>query len=389
MRNWRAGGFGYETFAQRGAIKGPMKVLHVVHSLDPGGMENGVCNIAKGLASRGVETHVACLERRGAFAERLPEPSQVHVLGKGKGFSLRATWNLWRTFRRVRPDVIHTHNLGPLVYTSLATWGGRTRRIVHGEHSLLAPWELEARRLRQRQKLYRRCGAVHTVSTVQLDELHRLGFAHPRLRSIPNGVDTARFSPEGRMEARAALGLPGDAVAIGLVGRFGPYKRHDALLRAFEVLAVRHPAVRLVLVGGGGSEETRIRALAAASAFRDRIHLLGFQADPAPCYRALDLLALPSTNEGMSNAALEAMASGVPVLGNTGCGHEQILTSGQEGLIADLSSDTVLAQHLGEILAAPERLVDMGRAARITVTSRFSLSAMLDAYEQLYRAPAH
>jgi len=365
-----------------------MTVLHLVHSLEPGGMENGVCNIAQGLAPRGVTTHVACLERRGAFADRLPVPQNVHVLGKSKGFSLRATFNLWRTFRRLRPNVIHTHNLGPLVYASLANFFGR-RRIVHGEHSQLAPWELEPRRLQQRHKLYRRCAAIHTVSAAQLDELHRLGFSHPHLVAIPNGVNTGRFTPEGKSEARAQFGLPADALAIGLVGRFGPYKRHDALLRAFTELAPRFPQARLVFVGGGGSEESRIRELATASNFRDRIHLLGFQPDPAPCYRALDLLAIPSTNEGMSNAALEAMASGVAVLANTGCGHEQMITQGRDGLIADLSSDRALAQQLGEMLATPERLVDMGQQARITVTSRFSLQAMLDAYQQLYRAPAH
>jgi glycosyltransferase involved in cell wall biosynthesis len=363
-----------------------MKILHVVHSLDPGGMENGVCNIARGLATRRFETHVACLERRGAFAERLPAPQNVHLMGKGQGFSLRATWTLWRTMARLQPDVVHTHNLGPLVYTSLATFGGWTRRIVHGEHSQLAAWELEPRRLRQRRKLYRRCAAIHTVSSGQLEELHRLGFSHPRLLSIPNGVDTEHFSPQGKAEARARFGLPADAIAIGLVGRFGPFKRHDVLLRAFAALAVQFPAAHLVFAGAGGSEETRIRELAATSEFRNRIHLIGFQPDPAPCYRALDLLAIPSTNEGMSNAALEAMASGVAVLGNISCGHDQMITSGTDGVIADLSTDAALAQQLSEMLAAPQRLVDMGQSARITVTRRFSMSSMLDAYEQLYRA---
>ena len=366
-----------------------MKVLHVVHSLEPGGMENGVCNIAHGLAARGVTTHVACLERRGAFADRLPSPENVHVLGKGRGFSLRATWALWRTMRRVRPDALHTHNLGPLIYASLATFGGRTRPIVHGEHSQLAPWELEPRRLHQRRKLYRSCRAIHTVSSGQLEELHRLGFSHPHLAAIPNGVDVDHFSPTGRDAARATFGLPAEALAIGLVGRFGPYKGHASLLRAFTELAPRWPRARLVFVGAGGSEEARIREQVAASPVRDRVHLLGFQADPAPCYRALDLLALPSTNEGMSNAALEAMASGVPVLGNLGCGHEQIITHGADGVLADLSTEETLTRELGNLLATPERLVDMGRAARITVTARFSLSAMLTAYEQLYRAHAH
>jgi glycosyltransferase involved in cell wall biosynthesis len=365
-----------------------LRVMHVVTSLEPGGMENGVCNIARGLAPLGIVTHVACLERRGAFADRLPSPENVRVLGKSGGFSIGAVWRLWRALKAVRPHVVHTHNLGPLIYAALATLGGRTRPIVHGEHSQLAPWELEARRIRQRRQLYRRCRAVHTVSEGQLAELARCGFAHANLSAIPNGVDTGHFSPGDKAGARMKMGLPPDALVLGLVGRFGPYKRHDVLLAAFEEIAPSFPSAHLLFVGSGGSEEARIQGLAGAHPARERIHLTGFQADPAPCYQAMDLLVIPSVNEGMSNAALEAMSSGLPVLANTGCGSEQIVTNDADGVISDLSSAPLLAAGIASLLGAPERLVDMGRTARITVTRRFSLSTMLDAYDQLYRAHA-
>jgi glycosyltransferase involved in cell wall biosynthesis len=226
------------------------------------------------------------------------------------------------------------------------------------------------------------------VSQGQLDELSRLGFSHPRLLAIPNGVDLDRFAPGEKITACAKLALPGDAMVLGLVGRFGPFKRHEVLLAAFAEIAPQFPSAHLLFLGAGGSEEQRIRGLVAASAVRERIHLAGFQADPAASYRALDLLVIPSVNEGMSNAALEAMASGVPVLGNLGCGHEQVLTDGVEGRLADLSTPALLAGELANLLAARERLVDMGQAARMTVARRFSLTAMLDAYAQLYRASA-
>ncbi len=365
-----------------------IRVLHVVHSLDPGGMENGVCNIACGLTSRGIEAHVACIERRGAFAGRLPQPDHVYVMGKSGGFSPRAVWSLMNTIRRVKPQVLHTHNLGPLIYASLATLGGRTRPIIHGEHALLAPWEREPRRLRQRSKLYRGCRAIHTVSDTQLRELQRLGLASGKLVAISNGVDTVRFCPGERAAAKIQLDLPADCIALGLVGRYGAYKRHDALLAAFEQMASQFPKTHLVFIGAGGPEEERIRNLAAASSVSPRIHLAGFHADPAPCYRALDLLIIPSVNEGMSNAALEAMSSGVPVLGNAGCGHEQFLTSGHDGIIADLSNPADIASALTAILSTPERLVDLARCARTTIETRFSITRMLDAYEQLYRAHA-
>ena len=366
----------------------PLRVLHVVNSLEPGGMENGVVNIARGLASRGIETHVACLERGGEFADRLPDPERCVVLGKFGGFSVMATIHLAEHIARIRADLLHTHNLGPLIYSAIATVAGLRCPIVHGEHSALTAEEKSPRRLRQRRWLYRCCARIHTVAEPMRGELIAIGFAADRIEAIANGVDTDRFVPGDRAAARAALGVPVDASVIGIVGRFGPFKRHDLMIEAFEKLASACPAAHLLIVGGGGPCEAGILARAARSSVSARLHFTGFREDPRPCYQALDLLAIPSTNEGMSNAALEAMACGVPVLANAGCGHEQIITDGVEGRLADLRSSDALAAELAALLAAPALLFDKGANARTRVQHHFSPARMLDAYEHLYRAAA-
>lgn len=365
-----------------------MKILHVVHSLEPGGMENGLVNVARALTPRGFEFQVACLERRGAFAERLPSPEHVFVLGKAAGFSLPALRNLSSTISRLRPDVVHSHNLGPLIYSGLATLGGTRVPLLQGEHSLLTNEELQPRRLRQRRWLYRACRAVHTVSEGMRTELIAHGFAAGKITAITNGVDTNHFAPSDRASARAALGLPADALCLGIVGRFGPFKQHLTLIDAFEAIAAQFPSAHLIIAGGGGSEEARVAARVQGNSLRGRLHLLGFQSDPRRCYRALDLLVIPSTNEGLSNAALEAMACGVPVLGREGCGHEQIVSPDSDGWIRPLRTADELAGELAQLLTTPSRLVDFGARARKKVIEHFSLSSMTDAYEQLYRACA-
>jgi len=201
-------------------------------------------------------------------------------------------------------------------------------------------------------------------------------------------VDTAHFTPGDRPAARRALSIPEDALVIGIVGRFGPFKRHKLLLEAFEQIAPRVPAAHLLIAGGGGPEEAAIAAQAHASIFRERIHLAGFLDDPRPCYRALDLLAIPSINEGLSNAALEAMSCGIPALLRTGCGHDQIVTSGVDGWIAPMDSPATLAAQLAELLALPSQFIDFGANARKKVASHFSLDSMTRAYERLYRTCA-
>ena len=365
-----------------------MKILHVVHSLEPGGMENGLVNMARALTPRGFEFHVACLEQRGAFAERLPLPESTFVLGKKSGFSAGAAWNLGRAISKLRPDIVHSHNLGPLIYSGLATLGGLRIPLIQGEHSQFTREELSPRRLRQRRGLYRACRAIHTVSEGTRAELLSLGFPAQKITTITNGVDTTHFAPSEREPARTALGLSPDAQCFGIVGRFGPYKQHHQLIEAFETMAAQFPRAHLLVAGGGGCEEVVVKDRARASSVRERIHLLGFQADPRLCYHALDLLVIPSTNEGLSNAALEAMACGVPALVRTGCGHEQIITPELDGWISDLHSAENLAEELARILSSPSRLVDFGTNARKKVVEQFSLHSMTDAYEHLYRACA-
>jgi glycosyltransferase involved in cell wall biosynthesis len=219
-------------------------------------------------------------------------------------------------------------------------------------------------------------------------ELVAGGFQAEKISTIANGVDAVRFAPGDRRAAREALGLPVDAICIGIAGRFGPFKRHLELIEAFEAIATTIPTAHLLIAGGGGSEEAAVTARAEGSAVRQRIHLLGFLSDPRSCYHALDLLAIPSVNEGLSNVALEAMACGVPALVRAGCGHEEIITSGTDGWIDALDTSATLATRLTEILLDPGQVVACGAKAREKVKSHFSLDSMFNAYESLYRACA-
>lgn len=366
-------------------MSGPLRILHVVDSLAAGGMENGIANMAHALEPRGFEMHVACLSRRGVFAERMPAPGRVVALDKQGGFTPAVVWRLARQISSVRPALIHSHNLGSLIYSSLATFAGRRVPLVQGEHSQLTTDERSPRRLRQRRILYKTCRSIHTVSDGMRDELLGLGFSREKIRAIRNGVDTQRFSPGDRAEARRRWSIPEEALVVGMVGRFGPFKGHAVLLDAFNLLVRQTPLLHLLIAGGGGSEEQQIRERVQTSDHRARIHLAGFQPEPRDCYRAFDLLVIPSINEGLSNAALEAMACAIPVLGNPGCGHEEILAQDEEGWIADLRTPERLASELATRLAQPESLLHCGRRARQKIETHFSLRSMADAYEHLYR----
>lgn len=367
----------------------PLRIVHVVHSLGTGGMENGVVNVARILSeTRQATVGVICLTRAGAMAERLPDGDRVVALHKPEGLHLG--WSL-RLARAVSDlggaDVLHTHNLGPLIYVTAArVWGLRTP-VLHGEHAVLTPAESTARERWRRRWLYRRAQLLHTVSGDMTRQLQALSLAVRPVRTVLNGVDGGRFSPGGPRPAHAGPSAwPTDAIVVLMVARFGEFKGHERLLDAWPAVLQRVPNARLVLVGSGGPREAAVLARLAESTIAATVWHAGHQDDPAPWYRAASVLILPSTNEGLSNVTLEAMACGCPVLSQPSAGAAEIITDGVDGLIRSLDSPETLARNLGDLLATgPDRLRHLGQAARATIDRHWSLDRMVAAYLACYR----
>ncbi len=114
--------------------------------------------------------------------------------------------------------------------------------------------------------------------------------------------------------------------------------------------------------------------------------MVGHQSEPRPFYQAMDLLAVPSNNEGLSNAMLEAMACGTPVLANVTCGSADVIAAGEDGLVANLESPEAFAEMLELAFVSTARLAELGRRAREKVTRQFSLATMASSYANVYRS---
>lgn len=357
-----------------------------------GGMENGIANLSRNLPRDKFDLHACCLRSGGAFSNRFENPSQVYSLNKRPGFSIACVRKLCKQIRRIRPDIIHTHNLGPLIYASLASCFGKKQIIVHGEHAELTLADLTLRRKACRKIMYRRCRAIHTVSSQLSAQIIDLGLGKKNIHTIKNGVDSEKFTPpQNKATAKQKLALPGlpeENFIIGSVGRFGTHKRHSMLVTAFDALACLHDEVMLVLAGDGGPEKSATLNAISECKNKDRIHWLGFQKDIRLFYQGIDLLVSPSVNEGMSNAVLEAMACAVPVLANEACGNTEILSGSTGGMMAQMKDASDLTNILDRLVANKGNLEAKGVAARKTVSAQFSIERMVDHYSNLYQAVA-
>jgi glycosyltransferase involved in cell wall biosynthesis len=243
-------------------------------------------------------------------------------------------------------------------------------------------------------KLRRRAGAQRRLALLRQNvaafiaisseiehELAEIGVAGRQQVRIPNGVDTDRFTPataEAKQMARATLGLPAHAPVALYTGRLEPEKRIDLLLAAWPAVRQAHPQARLLIVGGGPQEE-HLRSSAG-----EGVYWLGPVADVLPFLQAADLFVLPSSTEGLSNALLEAMATGLPPLATAVGGAPDLIISGENGLLVPADDGPALEEALLSLLADPARLVALGRQARRRVVAGYALADVARRLRQLY-----
>jgi glycosyltransferase involved in cell wall biosynthesis len=175
---------------------------------------------------------------------------------------------------------------------------------------------------------------------------------------------------------------------VGCVARFDPVKRHDALVRAFALVAPRRPNLSLLLIGDG-PERTRITALAAGLGIaRDRTVAPGELAWTASPYASIDLYVATSRKEGLPLAPLEAMASELAVVATDVPGHRDVVEHGVTGLLVPHDNDTALATAIESLLDDQGRRRRMGQAGRARVLRDFTTRTMVAKTADVYRGAA-
>jgi glycosyltransferase involved in cell wall biosynthesis len=295
-------------------------------------------------------------------------------------------WSPLRALVKSRQiDIVHAHDyktdllallLGcvePIVPLSTAHgWAG---------HS----WKEEAIYYPADRRLLARFPQAIAVSSDIRETIVRHGGDRTRIHVLPNGVDPARFCPDaGRAAgARRDLGVSGEDLVVGSVGRLEAEKNYEMLVRAVGRLSTQLPQVHL-FIAGDGSKRDDLLAIARETGLGDRCHFLGHLADPTSLYHALDVFVMPSDNEGSPNAVLEAMAMAVPVVATSVGGVSDLVRDGQDGLLVARRDLEGLTGAIGALLADRARARSMGRYARLRVERELSFENRMRRVEAIY-----
>lgn len=337
---------------------------------------------------------VETIEARGV--RHVPVDNATRAMSPTK--DLRAIPELIGRFRELRPDIVHTHNPKPGLYGRIAARAAGVPVVVNTVHGLYATPEDHWRKRAVVYSLERVAAACSDAELVQNPEdiptLRRvLHEPASKVILLGNGIDLGRFRPDAsdRDEVRAELGIGADTVVVLAVGRLVLEKGYAELFDAWQRVRAAHPDAVLLVAGpvepdkGDAVPAATLEAAEAAG-----VRLLGMRDDVDRLYRAADLYVLASHREGFPRSAMEAAASGLPVIATDIRGCRQVVQHDVTGLLVPVRQAGPLGDAISELIADAARRTAMGAAAIERAHAEFDQRRQIDltlaTYERLLTA---
>ena len=361
-----------------------IRVLHVVLSMETGGLENGIVNLTNHSDQDAFVVDILCLRERGELANRITNPSSRVLFDENRDPSITtAIRKIFEAVKTRKYDIIHAHGFSTMLASYIASKGLKNVTVINGEHGTLYHESLKQRLLQR--FLFSRMTLNLAVSRDLKEQIIRLfRIKKDNFKPIINGVDTERFKPQNKSDVRASLSIPNDAVVIGSVGRLVPVKDFPTLIKGFSKLDHSSFDLRLVLVGDGTERES-LEALVAGLDLQDKVTFTGRRDDVEKIVSCFDLFVLPSLSEGLSNTLLEAMSSGIPAIGCNIGGNPEIIRENYSGYLYAAGNVSQLTTTLQSIINDPGKLDILSKQTRQHILDNHSLTNMVKNYENTYR----
>lgn len=360
-----------------------MQILHTESSMGLGGQEYRVLWEAEGMKKRGHGVVIA-----------VPQGSQLSVLAQQRGLPVKTVasgtggwpallFSYVRMIAQYHIDVIHTHGSRDSWIASVAGRFSKKRPLIfrtrHKSTPVSPTW--------RHRILYRTLphGVITTGEAVRQALITQNKVDPSRVMSIPTGVDLARFQPAPPdTSLRRRLGISPQGPLIGAVAFLRPEKGMVLLIEAVRLLRKAFPALECLIIGDGGEK------LRLASRIRERgmghcVHMVGFRDDIPELLTLMDVMVIPSLEEGIPQSLTQALAMARPVVASAVGGIPEVVQDGVTGLLVPPRNPDLLAGKIAFLLNNPSVGTRMGRAGRQVIQDRYSIDHMLNQTENLYR----
>jgi glycosyltransferase involved in cell wall biosynthesis len=374
-----------------------IKIAYLLPNIESGGTERHVLSLARSLDRARFSLSLVTTAGGGTLHKAFSELLPVTVMGdpaRGKRFRtgplehVKTIRALVRMFRGDRPDILHAYLPAANVIGPIAAKLAGVGKVIISKRAL-SNYKARFPLLRKVEPLGNLLADAILVNSdaVRREVEKAERFFEGKFRKIHNGIaPVAPWTREQASRFRASQGIPPEAPAVLTVSNFYPYKGHEDLVEAIPRVAGIHPEVLFLFVGRDSGTLERTRQRIGQLGLEKHVRFAGDRSDVMDFVRACDLFAHPSHEEGFSNAILEAMAGGLPVVACDVGGNPEAVKSGVTGLLVPPRDPERLSAAILELLADGEKRRRMGEAGRRRATEEFSFDRMVKEMEALYES---
>ncbi|MGQ9611022.1 MAG: glycosyltransferase family 4 protein [bacterium] len=364
-----------------------INLMHVVLSLNIGGLENLVLKLVKNINREKYNICICSLTANGELENEFNEIGiPVFIVQKHEGVDYSLPIRLSRVFRNRRVDIVHTHNIDPYLYGTIGAKLARVPVIIHTEHSNLFP---NQKKLMIAERCLSNISDMIIADSKKVADflIQRQNIPRRKVITILNAIDIDSFDVTVDIirKKREELGILENELVIGNVARLVPVKDHHTLLASFSKVSQLISNVRLVIVGDGPLR-TELENFCAELELSDKIIFLGKRRDISELMSIFDIFVLSSISEGLSLTLLEAMAAKKPVVATHVGGNPEVVQDNVTGILVPPRNPLALAQALIILIKDKKKLFEMGESGRRRVEQYFSIDVMLEKYEKVYRS---
>ena len=380
--------------------------MHFITRMDMGGSAQNTLVSCWGLADKynltlgfgpTTESRMSPEEQR-VVSDRLNEASKNGVLTVvvrslfrriAPLHDLLALHQMWQLIRQDRPAIVHTHSSKAGLLGRLAAWMAKVPIIIHTPHGHVFYGhfgKISSNVFLSVERVMDRITDITVALTQEeRDDYIRLNVSHAqKLRRVHSGVDIDRFqnlSTDTRA-IRKSFGYSSVDKVVAMIGWLLPIKGPDIFLAAIEEVWDKHPETKLLFVGYGDME-AGLRQRLAQTGKTDQAHFAGWRDDIPEILQAIDILVMPSRNEGMGRVAVEAMAAGKPVIASRVGGLKDMVEHGHNGLLFPAGDSHALAQAIIYLLDDPKKAEEFGKAG-LRRCLKYSSDRMIEKLDVLY-----
>ncbi len=364
--------------------KGKIRVLHLLLSLETGGMERFVYEHCLGMDKEQFDVSVCCIDRLGGFYDRLIEQGiHVDLIQKNQQkFDWFFSLKLSKYLREKKIDILHIHT-GAFFHGSVAGFLARTKGVIYTEHGrhYKEPWQLYIL-----DQISSRCvDQIITVSeALERHLINKMRLPSSKIKTIINGVNSEVFAPREKPQCLLdEFSIDRDIKIIGTVGRLAEIKDQETLIRAFLFIKEQYENSKLFIIGEGPCEQ-QLKELVDKYKLKNDVIFTGNRGDIQKFLSLFDIFVLSSLMEGTSISLLEAMSSGLPcVVTNVG-GNVLLISNDVNGYTVPPGDEMLLSINILKLIENSSLRQSFSLKSRKIIEENFSFNQVLQVYADLY-----